>query len=249
MAAVQALNGDKWHDRYPELGTGPIPIEPYISRAYFEKEREQIFRKVWLNIGRIEQIPRPGDHFVTDLEVCKTSILVVRGKDGVIRAFHNMCSHRGNKLVWDNQGSCQAFTCQFHGWVYGLDDSAPKPTLRGVNPSHDPSWALDSCILFPNYVMYASEGTYLSHTFWPLAEDRTRWETRICFPEATTLAERFSQEYNKVVTRDTFMEDGTTLEKTQSMLASGAKKEIHLQDEELFIRQHHKVAETYLRSC
>lgn len=94
--------------------------------------------------------------------------------------------------------------------------------------------------------MYVSEGTYLSHAFWPLAEDRTRWETRIYFPEATTLAQRFSQEYNKVVTRHTFMEDGTTLEKTQSMLASGAKKEIHLQDEELLIRQHHKVAEMYL---
>lgn len=125
-------------------------------------------------------------------------------------------------------------------------DSVRKQSPGGVNPSSDSRWALDSCILFPNYVMYASEGTYLSHTFWPLSEDRSRWEARICFPEATTLAERFSQEYNKVVTRDTFMEDGTTLEKTQSMLASGAKTEIHLQDEELFIRHHHKVAETYL---
>src|SRR5215467_9850127 len=103
--AIQATKGQKWHDRYPELGTKPIPIEPYISREYFEKERERIFSKVWLNIGRVEQIPHPGDYFVKDLAVCHTSILVVRSKDGAVRAFHNMCSHRGNQLVWDTTGT------------------------------------------------------------------------------------------------------------------------------------------------
>ena len=121
--AVQTANGHKWHDRYPELGTGPLPIEPYISREYFEKERERIFRKTWLNIGRVEQIPNPGDYFVKDLAICNTSILVVRGKDRAIRAFHNMCSHRGNQLVWDAKGTCKVFTCKFHGWAYTLDGS------------------------------------------------------------------------------------------------------------------------------
>lgn len=120
-ASARMSSHNKWHDRYPELGTGPIPIEPYVSRAYFEKERDHIFRKVWLNIGRVEQLPQPGDYFVKDLAVCTTSVLVVRGKDGAIRAFHNMCSHRGNQLVWDHKGTCQAVTCKFHGWVYGLD--------------------------------------------------------------------------------------------------------------------------------
>lgn len=105
-AAAQSSNGKKWHDFYPELGTAPVPIDPYISRAYFEKEQERIFSKVWLNIGRIEQIPNPGDYFVKDL-ACKTSLLVVRGKDSKIRAFHNMCAHRGNKTrlgeCWDLQ--------------------------------------------------------------------------------------------------------------------------------------------------
>jgi phenylpropionate dioxygenase-like ring-hydroxylating dioxygenase large terminal subunit len=121
--ATQATKGQKWHDRYPELGTGPIPIEPYISREYFEKEQEKIFRKVWLNIGRVEQLPNPGDYFVKALAVCNTSILAVRGKDGIVRAFHNMCSHRGNQLVWNSKGSCQVFTCKFHGWAYALDGS------------------------------------------------------------------------------------------------------------------------------
>jgi len=403
-AAFQAKNGNKWHDRYPELGTGPIPIEPYVSRAYFEKEQERIFRKVWLNIGRVEQILQPGDYFVKDLEVCNTAILVVRGKDGVIRAFHNMCSHRGNQLVWNNQGNCQVFTCKFHGWTYGLDgslrhitdednffspkketlgmtpvavdtwegfifinvDPEPKQTLaeylgeelrnsikgypfdtistnrfswhtdvkanwkvakdafqevyhistlhfrtiggvyankanpyanaldftlfpphgrvslaaspdrqptrveslaqrfgsvvlqqnnvyseklpKGVNPTRYPNWSFDGLSLFPNCLIYVSQGTYLTHIFWPLAENRTRWEIRTYSPKAKTLAARFSQEYGKVSFRDTLLEDGSTLERTQSMLASGAKKEIVLQDEELFIRQQYIVSQMYLNA-
>ena len=79
---ANGTQGGKWHNRYPELGTGPVSIEPYISREYFERERELIFRKVWLNVGRVEQIPTPGDYFVKDLAVCNTSIVIVRGDDG-----------------------------------------------------------------------------------------------------------------------------------------------------------------------
>src|SRR3954451_141571 len=127
MAAVAkehgsaAVNGKKWHDQHPELGTGPVPIEPYISQEYFNLERERIFRKVWLNVGREEEIPQPGNYLVKDLPVCGASILLVRGKDGRLRAFHNVCSHRSNKLVWDQGGSCQMFACKFHGWTYGLN--------------------------------------------------------------------------------------------------------------------------------
>ena len=131
MATVQNARDPKWNARYPELGTGPIPIEPYTSPAYFEKERERIFRKVWLNVGREEEIPNPGDYFVKDLAVCKTSILVVRGKDAVVRAFHNMCSHRGNQLVWDQKGACHKFTCKFHGWTYALDGTLRHITDEG----------------------------------------------------------------------------------------------------------------------
>jgi len=76
MAAVAtshidaASNGKIWHAQYPELGTGPVPIEPYISQEYFALERERIFRKVWLNVGREEEIPKPGDYLVKDLPAC-----------------------------------------------------------------------------------------------------------------------------------------------------------------------------------
>ena len=55
--SAKRLDANKWHDLYPDLGTGPIPIEPYVSRAHFEKERDLLFRKLWLNVGRVEQVP------------------------------------------------------------------------------------------------------------------------------------------------------------------------------------------------
>ena len=119
MTAVETtlplLNGNKWHDQYPELGTGPLPLTVFTPKEQFALEREHIFSKVWLNVCRIEQIPNPGDYFVKDISVCNTSVIVVRGKDGQIRAFHNMCSHRGNKVVWDQHGNSSAFSCKFHG--------------------------------------------------------------------------------------------------------------------------------------
>ncbi|NIP93961.1 MAG: Rieske 2Fe-2S domain-containing protein, partial [Akkermansiaceae bacterium] len=110
---------DKWTGRYPHLGTGPLAADVFTSPEQFELERERIFKKVWLNVGRVEQIPNAGDFFVKDIEICQTSILVVRGADGQVRAFHNMCSHRGNKVCWDKAGNKPNFTCKFHGWVYG----------------------------------------------------------------------------------------------------------------------------------
>ena len=95
-----ATFNDRWHWQYPDLGTGPVPIEPIVSPEYFALERERIFRRTWLHMGRVEQIPEAGDYFVKELPVCRTSILVVRGKDGQVRAFHNVCSHRCNKLMF-----------------------------------------------------------------------------------------------------------------------------------------------------
>ena len=108
----------RWSEEYPELGTDPVPTEPCISPAYFELERERVFRKVWLYVGRAEEIPRPGDYMVRNLKACRTSVIFVRGQDGTIRGFHNICSHRGNKLAWEERGSCRNFACKFHGWVY-----------------------------------------------------------------------------------------------------------------------------------
>jgi phenylpropionate dioxygenase-like ring-hydroxylating dioxygenase large terminal subunit len=116
-----------WTEHYPELGTGPVDYTDSIDPAYYEAERAAIFSRTWLNVGRVEQVPKTGSYFTKELAVAATSLVIVRGKDGRIRAFHNMCRHRGNKLVWNDypgeevKGTCRQFTCKYHAWRYSLD--------------------------------------------------------------------------------------------------------------------------------
>lgn len=387
----------RWAEEYPELGTDPIPINPYYtSPEYFELEREKIWRRVWLNVGRVEDIPSTGDFFVKDIPTCNASILVVRGKDGVIKGFHNVCSHRLNKVVWDKRGTQKSFVCRFHGFVYDTDgklvgvpdekiffdlkrcdhgltpiatdvwngfifinlDPQPKESLaaylgemgerikdhpfheapsyyeystvvncnwkiliygfleawhvatlhrksalgfftsqsnplahslltklsarhrlislygnpgaslpplamlagrfgksvmqaetssqKTANPTGHASWSFDVNNFFPNFQLNVVNDAWYRHHFWPLAVDKTLWETRIYFPVAENAGQRFSQEYSKASTRDVLLEDASILENTQSVLTSGAKTHFHLQDEEIAIRHFHKVVRDYV---
>ena len=118
-----------WTEHYPELGTGPVNYEDSISPEFYELERKAIFSRTWLNVGRVEQVPRAGRYFTKELQCAGTSVIIVRDKDGGVRGFHNICRHRGNKLVWNDypneetSGTCRQFTCKYHGWRYDLDGS------------------------------------------------------------------------------------------------------------------------------
>ena len=125
-----------WTQHYPELGTEPVSYEDSISPEFFELEREAIFKRAWLQVGRVEQIPRTGSYFTKEIAAAHTSIIVVR--DGAdVRAFHNICRHRGNKLVWqdypqeETQGIARQFTCKYHGWRYGLDGACTFAQQEG----------------------------------------------------------------------------------------------------------------------
>lgn len=387
----------RYHDLYPEMGTGEISTEPYYSEEYFELEKEYIFKKSWLNAGRIEDIPKAGDYIVKEVPVCDTSIVIVRRKDGGLNAFHNVCSHRGNKMAYEDSGNARSFSCRFHGWTYGHDgdlvavpdeenyfnldksclglsmvsvdlwegfifinvDPSSKETLDeymgdlgkglhgypfaetsgqvftfetvvdanwklvkdafqevchtpfqhnrslpdayiseanphtrfidmavvgrharaslfgnmahmpsplamqayghgatiasasmvdgdevsaalappGVNPTGSSDWSFELQVFFPSFFLAVTQGSYFTHQFIPLSVDKTHWFSTTCFPKSTNAAERFSQEYGRVMFRDIMNEDGRQIEETQSMLKSGAKKSFILKDEELFIRQ------------
>jgi phenylpropionate dioxygenase-like ring-hydroxylating dioxygenase large terminal subunit len=127
MAHFAKPEEGSWTEHYPELGTGPVDYEDSISPEHYELERKAIFGKTWLNVGRVERIPRTGSYFTKQLDAANTSVVVVRGKDGEVHAFHNICRHRGNKLVWqdypheETSGTCRQFTCKYHGWRYDLD--------------------------------------------------------------------------------------------------------------------------------
>lgn len=120
-------DNQKWTTRFPELSTAHVDYEDCISPEYHEKEMDAVFRRTWLNIARVEQLPKNGSYMTKELPGLDASILLVRGMDGKVRAFHNMCSHRGNKLVWtddpnaEERGNCRALYCKYHGWRYSLE--------------------------------------------------------------------------------------------------------------------------------
>ena len=395
--------------QFPDLGTGPVSMEPYISSEYYEKERERIYRRCWLYAGRRqEEIPEVGDYFVQDIAVCDASVLITRGKDGEIRAFHNVCQHRGNKLVWDTEGKRKLFTCKFHGWSFDdagkllavpdedqffdfcKDDHALRPVsvdtwngfifvnlqeepentlqeylgdlgtlvsgynfesksltygyetdincnwklwrdsivegyhalfLHGksmakligtgntenpmahllsfkafgphfvisvpglasvkpspvgalaaklapgltrtqvrteeqiknfpsfLNPTKDPNWSFDIVFVFPNFQFHLwSDTYYLAYSYWPTAVDKTFANLRAYFPEPKNAGERFVQEYSKRMNRDVILEDLSTLEQIQSVLNSGAIKDMILQDQEVAVRYAAKTVDKYVSS-
>lgn len=103
------------------LGTDPIPASVYYDPARFELERHAVFLRTWLNVGHMCELPKPGNFIVREVEFAKASILIVHGKDGKLRAFHNVCTHRGTQLVAAESGSAANFTCPYHAWTFGHD--------------------------------------------------------------------------------------------------------------------------------
>ena len=104
--------------RLPSLEAETLPPWAYTSQAFYEREVETIFMKVWNFIGRADHIPDPGDYFT--LELVGVPIIVVRDQQRQLRAFVNSCRHRGTILV-EGQGSCRAFKCPYHSWAYSLE--------------------------------------------------------------------------------------------------------------------------------
>lgn len=101
-------------------GAMTLPGHFYTSPEIFHREQESIFYRQWLCAGREEQIPKPGDYFVRTIGT--ESVIVVRGRDGVVRAFHNVCRHRGTRLCEEGAGHFKnAIRCPYHAWAYGLD--------------------------------------------------------------------------------------------------------------------------------
>jgi nitrite reductase/ring-hydroxylating ferredoxin subunit len=101
------------------------PVTAFLSKEYAEVEKERLWPKVWQHAGRVEEIPEVGD-FIT-YEVGDDSIIVVRTGPETIKAFHNVCAHRGRRLIdvpadaHNASGNRTRFVCGFHGWAYNLD--------------------------------------------------------------------------------------------------------------------------------
>lgn len=100
-----------------------VSKEPYLSKEFLEGEKRNLWPKTWLLACRREQLKRPGD-FVT-FNVADESIIVNLDQNGELRAFHNVCQHRGRRLT-EGCGSVNRFFCRYHGWRWNLDGSNDK---------------------------------------------------------------------------------------------------------------------------
>ena len=402
-----ASNNVKWTTDIFGFDTSPVAVGGCTSQTYFEREVASIFTKAWLPVGREHEAPTPGTYFIHDLAFAKTSLIIVRGSDNKLRAFHNVCSHRCNRVMWNDRGKCGTLYCQFHGWTYSLDGKllrvpdeseffnfdknnhglapvaletwhgfifinlAPKPeeslkdymgelydgldgypfeqltrciawrvrlqcnykilrdafselyhvnflhhasaaftftsaerpnihalafsifknggqysifgnpnaklpptpqiafkygtsvlkageqvgslvgiesknstaTPKLLNPSGNSMWTGELIQMFPSLQLSIFPNSYLYHNFIPLTAESCIWDFRMYLPAAESVADRFSQEYAAVQMREGVLEDTMTLEATQSVLSSGAKKHFLLSDQEVLIRANHRKTE------
>ncbi len=124
MQTNEAMFDPRTYDpiRRPAVEASTLPPYCYTSPEFYRAEVQHMFMKVWNFIGRADRIPKTGDYFAFDY--VGVPIIVMRGRDGAVRAFANTCRHRGARLIdkemIDTIGTSRGLKCPYHGWVYGL---------------------------------------------------------------------------------------------------------------------------------
>jgi len=121
----------RYDDHAPLAEASTIPAPWYVDQRIAELERLTVFSNSWQVVGRVEQVRLPGQ-FVT-ATVAGEPIVTVRGAEGQLRAFYNVCRHHAAKVVTEPCGSASILHCPYHGWNYGLDGSLKgMPEFDGV---------------------------------------------------------------------------------------------------------------------
>ncbi len=154
--------------------------DAYLSGEVWATERDRIWFKQWVAVGRDDTVPDPGDRLVVD--VAGESIVVARNGAGELRAFYNVCRHRGAELVARSEPSCGSFgaaiRCPYHSWTYDLDghlkrapflDAAQTPDVS-LHPVAVESWG---GFVFVN--LDADTATPLAHQLGPIPERVSRY--------------------------------------------------------------------------
>ena len=105
----------------------------YKDEAVFDLERRQIFFDSWIFIGHDSQIPNKGDYFIYKL--LDEEIIVLRNKENQVKAFFNVCRHRGSRICLEKRGNATRFSCPYHSWTYNLDGKllAAKSLREGID--------------------------------------------------------------------------------------------------------------------
>ena len=160
------------------VGARTLPQRYFISPEIFAGEQRKIFAREWICVGHQSQIARAGDYFVQG--VAGESLIILRDKGGEIRAFYNVCRHRGTRLCEEASGHGAAIQCPYHAWTYGLDgrligaphmDDVPG-FEKGDYPLHAVNAAQWEGFIFVSLV---DEPPPLERVFAPLAGKFTHW--------------------------------------------------------------------------
>jgi glycine betaine catabolism A len=114
----------------------------YLDERIFKLDMKKIFFERWQTAGHVSQIPKAGDYFL--FEVAGESVIVVKGQDGQVRAFFNVCRHRGSRVCLEHEGNAKAFVCPYHAWTYGQDGKllTAKAMPEGFEPE---GYGLKAC--------------------------------------------------------------------------------------------------------
>lgn len=169
-------------DRYRYLGSEPIDAARYYDPGFFRRELMEMWPYVWQFAAREEDLPEAGDYVTYDN--AGRSYLIVRQEDGSVRAFHNVCLHRGRKLKTDC-GSAEQFVCPFHGFAWNTDGS-----LRTIPCRWDFRHLSDEKMQLPEaslaqwggyiFVREKDEGPTIEEFLDPLPEFFKRWKHEEC---------------------------------------------------------------------
>jgi phenylpropionate dioxygenase-like ring-hydroxylating dioxygenase large terminal subunit len=189
----------------PLAEASTLPPAFYTSPELFEREQELVFRRNWVSVGHAAEIPKPGDRFRID--VAGEPLLIVRGRDGAVRALSAVCRHRW-MLLGGGAESSGTISCPYHKWTYALDGSLiAAPLMEQAEGFDRASCALPSfaCEVWNGFIFVnlSGDASPLAHDLQPLANEFAPWK----MDEMEIVGRiEFDQPYNWKVLVDNFME-------------------------------------------
>jgi len=169
-------------DEYENLGSDPIPASRYTDPAFFDQEKRKMWPRVWQFAAREEELPEPGDHVV--YENVGKSFIIMRQEDGSVRAFGNVCLHRGRKLKTQD-GWAAELQCPFHGFTWNNDGSLKQIPCRWDFPHlNDTEMRLPEVSVgrWGGYIFIreAADGPSLEEFLAPMPDHFRRWKHEEC---------------------------------------------------------------------
>ena len=115
----------------------------YTDPSQFHQERRRLFSESWQLVGHVSEVQQSGEFITADIAGIK--VIVIRGKDGVLRGFRNVCRHRGAQLLTEDKGRCNTIRCPYHHWVYSTDGSLVQTPWFGEDGGfNQEDWPLET---------------------------------------------------------------------------------------------------------